>query len=94
MIKSIGQGASVAVETARLRESAKAASSAKATASVERGTSSSVSSTVSRMAGEGAPIDSARIERVKTAIASGDYPVDAERIASKMLDLDLPVVKH
>ncbi len=43
------------------------------------------------MAAQGAPVDSARIERVKQAIASGKYPVDPDKIAEKMLDLDLPV---
>ena len=42
------------------------------------------------MAAEGAPVDSARVAEIKAAIASGNYPVDAEKIAEKMIDLDLP----
>ena len=44
-----------------------------------------------RMAAQGAPVDLARIARIKQAIASGNYPVDPEKIAEKMLDLDLPI---
>ncbi len=46
------------------------------------------------MAAQGAPIDLARVTRIKQAIASGNYPVDPEKIAEKMLDLDLPVTKY
>ena len=46
------------------------------------------------MAAQGAPIDIERVTRVKQAIAAGNYPVDPEKIAEKMLDLDLPVARH
>jgi negative regulator of flagellin synthesis FlgM len=42
------------------------------------------------MAAEGAPVDIDRIAAIKAAIASGNYPVDANRIADRMLALDLP----
>ena len=32
----------------------------------------------------GAPLDREAIERIKTAIAEGDYPIDRERIAQKL----------
>jgi len=33
-------------------------------------------------------IDSARVEKVQSAISNGDYTVDADRIADKMLDFE------
>jgi len=39
---------------------------------------------------EGPPIDSAKIEAIRSAIASGRYPVDPEKIAERMIALDLP----
>jgi negative regulator of flagellin synthesis FlgM len=94
MIKSIGQGSSVAIEAAKLRDASKAAKTAKTGAETERSTVESVSSPVSRMAAEGAPVDTARIERIKAAIASGNYPVNPERIAERMVDLDLPEAQN
>ena len=94
MIKSVGQPVNGAVEAAKLREavqtrtSAPAAQTSQASASIAAET---VATPASRMAAQGAPVDSARIERVKQAIASGKYPVDPDKIAEKMLDLDLPV---
>ncbi len=94
MIKSVGQPVNGAVEAAKLREAAQTRTSAPA-AQTSQATASIVAETVStpasRMAAQGAPVDSARIERVKQAIASGKYPVDPDKIAEKMLDLDLPV---
>jgi negative regulator of flagellin synthesis FlgM len=94
MIKSVGTGTSAAIEAAKLRESAKAAAPAKASADPARSSVANTASPAARMAAQGAPIDNARIERVKAAIASGNYPVDPEGIAEKMLDLDLPPAKH
>ncbi len=98
MIKSVGQGLSNAVEAAKLRDSAQTRAAAPASQPTQA-TASVVAETVAtpaaRMAAQGAPIDSARIERVKQAIASGKYPVDPDKIADKMLDLDLPIpTKH
>ena len=36
------------------------------------------------------PVDTAKIESIRAAIAAGTYAVDPERIAEKMLALDLP----
>lgn len=38
----------------------------------------------------GAPIDSAKVAAVRAAIAEGRYPVDPEKIAARMIELDLP----
>ncbi len=94
MIKSVDQGMNAAVDAAKLRESGQARAAAPAS-QPSQATSSLVAEAIAtpsaRMAAQGAPIDSARIERVKQAIASGKYPVDPDKIAEKMLDLDLPV---
>lgn len=36
-----------------------------------------------------APIDKARVAQLREAIADGSYAVDPEKIAAKMIDLDL-----
>lgn len=95
MIKSVGQSLNAAVEAAKLRETAQSRSTAKVPAEPAAGASVvSISTPAARMAAQGAPIDLDRIARIKQAIASGNYPVDPEKIAEKMLDLDLPLEKH
>lgn len=94
MIKPVGQQVSAAVDAAKLREAAQTRTSAPAPQATQASASvaaETVATPASRMAAQGAPVDSARIERVKQAIASGKYPVDPDKIAEKMLDLDLPV---
>lgn len=95
MIKSVGQAMSAAVEAAKLREGGQTRAAAPATeASPAAVVAETVATPAARMAAQGAPVDSARIERIKQAIASGNYPVDPDKIAEKMLDLDLPVTRH
>lgn len=36
-----------------------------------------------------APVDGAKVERIRQAIADGSYAVDHEKIAAKMVELDL-----
>lgn len=92
MIKPVGQSMNPAVEAAKLRDAQAARAPVAASSEGARPTVSA--SPAARMAGEGAPIDSARIEKIKQAIADGSYPVDAQKIAQKMLDLDLPFARH
>lgn len=94
MIKSVGPTLGAAIEAAKLRESTQTRAATTVSAEKAPGTAQSVSTPAARMAAQGAPIDAARIARVKQAIASGNYPVDPEKIAEKMLDLDLPTAKH
>lgn len=92
MIKSVGQAMNAAVEAAKLRETAQSRSTAKvSTETAQETAAATVSTPVARMASQGAPIDTARVARIKQAIASGNYPVDPQKIAEKMLDLDLPL---
>ncbi|WP_018876823.1 flagellar biosynthesis anti-sigma factor FlgM [Thioalkalivibrio sp. ALE31] len=39
-------------------------------------------------AGENAPFDAARVAELREAIASGNYPVDNEQLADRMIDLE------
>lgn len=38
----------------------------------------------------GAPVDSEKVAAIRAAIAEGRYPVDPEKIAARMIELDLP----
>lgn len=90
MITSVGQTISSAIEASKLRESGKARTTSAVSSSTASETSSVSASPVSRMAAEGAPVDIDRVAAIKSAIASGNYPVNADRIAERMLALDLP----
>lgn len=49
-----------------------------------------VESAVFEIAAQGAPVDGAKVAALRAAIAEGRYRVDADRIAERMLALDLP----
>ena len=40
------------------------------------------------------PIDSKKVEAIKSLIASGAYPIDEHAVAAKMLALDFPARGH
>ncbi|MEZ5558419.1 MAG: flagellar biosynthesis anti-sigma factor FlgM [Pseudomonadales bacterium] len=40
-------------------------------------------------AAEGEAFDGARVEAIRNAIAQGRYPIDAERLAQRVLDLEI-----
>jgi negative regulator of flagellin synthesis FlgM len=48
-----------------------------------------VSTTVSRIAAEGAPIDTDRVAALRAAIKSGSYKPDAKAIAGSMISSDM-----
>ncbi|WP_298398954.1 flagellar biosynthesis anti-sigma factor FlgM [Sphingobium sp.] len=89
MINSVGQSISSAIGANSLRDSGKTRASSP-TGSAVASTVSSSASPAARMAAEGAPVDMDRIAAIKSAIASGNYPVDANAIAERMVALDLP----
>jgi negative regulator of flagellin synthesis FlgM len=89
MINSVGQSISSAIGANSLRESGKTRATATAGTNVASSASASASP-AARMAAEGAPVDMDRIAAIKAAIASGNYPVDANAIAERMIALDLP----
>lgn len=77
------------VAPSRVRGDNQPVSAASAARPVSRD-SSAVSQISSRdMAEQGPPIDEARIESIRNAIADGSYLVDADKLAEKMIELDL-----
>lgn len=90
MINSVGQSISSAIGVTSLREGGKARASSAPGATTSASAASESASPAARMAAEGAPVDMDRIAAIKAAIASGNYPVDANAIAERMVDLDLP----
>ena len=49
-----------------------------------------VKSEVLELVSRRAPVDTAKVEALRVAIREGRYPLDASRIALRMLDIDLP----
>ncbi|MFT3965856.1 MAG: flagellar biosynthesis anti-sigma factor FlgM [Sphingobium sp.] len=92
MIKPVGQAMSAAIEATKLRETTQSRSSAPATSAPAARTAegAAMTSPAARLAQDGAPVDVDKIARIKAAIASGNYPVDADAIADRMVELDLP----
>lgn len=92
MIKSVGQGLPNAISAAKLRETVQSqATAAAAPATAARAAEgAAMTSPAARLAQDGAPIDTDKVARIKAAIASGNYPVDADAIAERMVELDLP----
>jgi len=91
MIKSVSQSIGSPVDLAKLREGGKTkAASSVADSLLSAGASESSAATPSaRMAATGAPVDTDKVAAIKDAIASGNYPVDADAIAERMIALDL-----
>ncbi|MEZ5656716.1 MAG: flagellar biosynthesis anti-sigma factor FlgM [Sphingobium sp.] len=90
MIKSVGPSLGNPVDLGKARESG----NSKAAAKIGHGNAvaaaaSSNATPIARMAAEGAPVDFDRVAAIKEAIAAGKYPVDAEKIAERMIALDL-----
>jgi negative regulator of flagellin synthesis FlgM len=90
MVDSIGQARTSALNSIKLRESAKGQSASSTGLGDGTSETGAAHNPAARMAAQGAPVDAARIAEIKVAIANGDYPVDPEKIAEKMMDLDLP----
>jgi negative regulator of flagellin synthesis FlgM len=54
------------------------------------GKASSAGSTVADLVAAGPPVDSEKVAAIRAAIQSGNYPVDPQKIAERMLEFDLP----
>jgi len=52
--------------------------------------SASVTTPAAELAAQGAPIDTAKVEAIRAAIANGTYKIDPKAIADRMIALDLP----
>ena len=57
---------------------------------VSRSSDGVATSLVAALAEAGPPINDAKIQAIRQAIAAGQYPLDAKAIAAKMIALDLP----
>lgn len=91
MIKPVGQNMSAAIDATKLRETTQARASAPVSPPASSATTERVvANPAARLAQQGAPIDMDKITKIKAAIASGNYPVDADAIADRMVELDLP----
>jgi len=55
-----------------------------------RGKAGGVESSVFELVADGAPVDDDKVASIRAAIAEGRYSVDADRIAERMVALDLP----
>ncbi|MEZ5709156.1 MAG: flagellar biosynthesis anti-sigma factor FlgM [Blastomonas sp.] len=64
-----------------------------AASSVGRAGSSgpAVQSSIADIAAQGAPIDESRVAELRNALANGNYVIDTEKLAAKMLELDLGI---
>lgn len=81
MIDGVGNGAPGRIDLARADKGGQATPVANAAARKSGGVESAVFELVSA----GAPVDTAKVAAIRTAIAEGRYPVDANRIAERML---------
>ena len=89
MIEGVSKGGPGRVNNLRDTVAAGPPAAAVGDASV-RGRPAAVQSQVLDLVAEGPPIDQAKIEAIRTAIAAGRYPVDPDRIAERMIALDRP----
>lgn len=87
MIDGVGKGGTGRIDLSR-QEKGAAVNPLRSDGS--RAPDGAVKSAVLELVSGGAPVDTAKVEAVRAAIQSGRYPIDPERIARKMLDLDLP----
>lgn len=88
MIEGLGQAKPVRLDGARSGTVARTAAPAapRDVATAEQAASASPAAT---LAAEGAPVDTAKVDRIRAAIADGSYAVDPQAIAAKMIEQDL-----
>ena len=87
MINGVGKSGPGPIDLGRSEKGAAAAPVANAGI---RGGGAPVESAVFGLVSGGAPVDNAKVAAIRTAIAEGRYPIDADRIAERMIALDLP----
>ncbi len=83
--RAIGPGQSDPVRPADRSDAMQSAGTDKARSSTESG---GLASAIDHMVQQGMPVDSARIQVIRQAIADGQYPVDPIKIAENMIDFD------
>lgn len=82
-----------ASDLARLRPATVAtvpAAPAVTAADAKTPTAAQTSDLFALLADASAPVDTKKVEAIKSLIASGAYPIDAHAVAAKMVALDFP----
>ena len=87
MIDGVGKGGAGRIDLGRQE---KGAALGPVRSDGPRPAAGTVKSAVLELVSGGAPVDSARVEAIRTAIGEGRYPVDPHRIAQRMIETDLP----
>ena len=90
MINGIGKAGAGRLELVR-GSAERSASVVKSSEPLSQQNMTGVSSTVAELASAGAPVDTGKVAAIRAAIAEGRYPVDPEKIAARMLEIDLPL---
>ena len=88
MIDGIGKAGSGRLELVRSPVDRAGAAAKAGNATTQRNVAGP-SSAAFDMAAAGAPVDSSKVAAIRAAIAEGRYPVDPEKIAKSMIELDL-----
>ena len=87
MIDGVGKNGPGPIELGRAE---KGAAPAPVANSGIRSGEAPVESAVFGLASGGAPVDGAKVAAIRAAIAEGRYPLDPNKIAERMIALDLP----
>lgn len=92
MIDGLGQAKAVRTEAVRTDAVARTAAPATIRKPVAEG-ATTAKGPAARLAAEGPPIDSAKVDAIRAAIADGTYRIDPDAIAARMIDADLGEVR-
>jgi flagellar biosynthesis anti-sigma factor FlgM len=82
-----------ATDVSRLRPSSvqpTQAAAPVAAAQAKIATDTGISDAFAALADAGAPVDSKKVDAIKSLIQNGAYPIDPQKIAAKMVALDFP----
>lgn len=90
MVEQIGKSGTGGVNLSRVQVNG-GAPLAKAGPAPTAPAPATVSSMVFDIIRSGPPVDLGKVNKIKEAIAQGNYPINAEKIAEKMIELDLPL---
>lgn len=90
MIDGIGPSdkGRVALERASIERSQRAAKVSDSVSNAR--TAAPASLAYEMLSAVGPPVDVAKVAALRVAIANGQYPVDPQKIAQRMVELDLP----
>ncbi len=89
MIDGIGKAGAGRLEPVRGSVERASAAGRSAAVGASPPSVSGPSSPAGEMAAAGAPVDADKVAAIRAAIAEGRYPVDPDKIARSMIELDL-----